>query len=149
MKLLYMLTTYLYREERNIDLQIAIFMPLIVATEFGILFMFLRELSVLPFALGCAFLGASQVVPTITKYINQLKFGITHDYSILFNPVDFIFALFKIELTDGMTLFFMVILMFIGVFFQMNNIKKQGYSYDTPIIVFEKDDPNMHGKIIS
>lgn len=148
MKLLYMFTTYLCKNG-NMELETAITLPLILAAIFGIIFMLLRQLSVLPFALGCAFLGASQVAPTIAKYVNQFIFGITHDYSLLFDPIDFIFALFKIELTDGWTLLFMIILMGVGIPLQLSFIKKQGYSYDTPIIVFETDNPNMHGKIIS
>lgn len=148
MKLLYMLTTYLFKKG-IMEFDTAIVMPLLVATILGIIFMLLRQLSVLPFAIGCVFLGASQVAPTIAKYVNQFIFGITHDYSLLFDPIDFIFALFKIELTDGWTLLFMVILMCIGLPIQLNSIKQQGYTYDTPIIAFETDDPNMHGKIIS
>ncbi len=148
MKLLYMFTTY-FAKNGNMEFGMAIIMPLILATIFGIVFMLLRQLSVLPFALACAFLGASQVAPTIAKYVNQFIFGITQDYSLLFDPIDFIFALFKIELTDGWTLLFMIILMCIGSSVQLSSIKKQGYTYDTPIIAFETDDPNMHGKIIS
>ena len=148
MKLLYMLTTHLV-SNNNIELSTAIISPLIGATVLGIIFMLLRQLSVLPFALGCVFLGASQLAPTIVKYINQIQFGITHDVSLLFDPVSFIFALFKIELTDGLTLIIMIILICIGLPIQLKDIKKQGYTYDTPIIVFETNDPNMHGKIIS
>lgn len=147
MKLLYMLTTYLCKNG-SMGFETAIMLPLVLGTILGIVFMLLRQLSVLPFALGCAFLGASQVAPTIAKYINQIIFGITHDYSLLFDPVDFIFALFKIELTDGWTLLLMIVLMCIGLPVQMNYIKRQGYSYDTPIIAFETDDPDMHGRII-
>lgn len=148
MKLLYMLTTYLCKNG-TMKFETAIVMPLMVATILGIIFMLLRQLSVLPFALGCVFLGASQVAPTIAKYVNQFVFGITHDYSLLFDPIDFIFALFKIELTDGWTLLFMIILICVGLPVQLKSIKQQGYTYDTPIIAFETDDPNMHGRIIS
>lgn len=106
-------------------------------------------LSVLPFALGCVFLGASQVAPTIAKYINQFIFGVTQDVSLLFDPIDFIFALFKVELTDGWTLLVLIILMCIGVPSQLKYIKQQGYDYDTPIIAFETDNSEKHGKIIS
>lgn len=148
MKMLYMLTTYLFKNG-SVDLDIAILLPLIVATLLGVIFMLLRQLSVLPFALGCVFIGASQVAPTVVKYINQIIFGITKDYSLLFDPVDFLFALFKIELTDGWTLLVMIIFMCIGVPLQLKYIKQQGYDYDTPVIAFETDDPNMHGKIVS
>lgn len=147
-KLLYMLTTYLCKKE-IIEFETAFTLPLVLATTLGIIFMLLQELSVLPFALGCVFIGASQVAPTIAKYINQFMFGITQDYSLLFDPVDFIFALFKIELTDGWTLLFMIIFMCIGLPFQLNYIKEQGYTYDTPIIVFETENKDMHGKIVS
>ena len=148
MKMLYMLTTYLFKNG-SVDLDIAILLPLIVATLLGVIFMLLRQLSVLPFALGCVFIGASQVAPTVVKYINQIIFGITKDYSLLFDPVDFLFALFKIELTDVWTLLVMIIFMCIGVPLQLKYIKQQGYDYDTPVIAFETDDPNMHGKIVS
>lgn len=147
MKLMYMVTTYLCKNGR-MEFEIAIILPLIVATVFGIQFMLWSDLSVLPFSLGCVFIGASQLAPTIAKYINQFIFGITGDYSLLFDPVDFIFALFKIELTDGWTLLLMIILMCIGLPIQLDYIKKQGYSYDTPIIAFETDDPDMNGKIV-
>ncbi len=148
MKISYMVTTFLYRSG-EIEIDMAIVIPLIFATIQGIIFMLLRQLSVLPFALGCVFIGASQVAPTIAKYVKQIIFSITHDYSLLFDPIDFIFALFKIELTDGWTLLFIIFLMSIGLPFQLRFIKQQGYTYDTPIIAFETDDPNMHGKIIS
>lgn len=148
LKLLYMLTTYLCKEG-VMEFSVAVILPLIVATILGIVFMFLRRISVLPFALGCVFIGASQLAPTIAKYINQFIFGLTQDYSLLFDPVDFVFALFKIELTDGWTLLLMILFMVIGLPLQFRYIKKQGYDYDTPLIVFETDDTNMHGKIIS
>ncbi|MCX4340811.1 MAG: hypothetical protein OSJ72_14355 [Lachnospiraceae bacterium] len=148
MKLLYMITTYLCKNG-NIEFETVIIMPLIVAAILGLILAAWRKMSVLPFALACVFLGASQVAPTLAKYVNQFVFGITHDYSLLFDPIDFIFALFKIELTDGWTLFFMIILMCIGLPIQLKSVKQQGYTYDTPIIAFETDDPNMHGKIIS
>lgn len=146
MKLLYMFTTYMCKNG-YIEFGTALILPLIAGAIAGIFFMLMKYLSVLPFALGCAFIGASQVAPTIAKYVNQIIFGITHDYSLLFDPVDFIFALFKIELTDGWTLLFMIILMISGVIFQLNYIKAQGFDYDTPLITFESDDPSTHGKI--
>ena len=148
MKFLYMVTTYMCKKGK-MDFQTAIFMPLILATIIGIILMLLKQFSVLPFALGCVFIGAAQLAPTLAKYINQILFGITHDYSLLFDPVDFIFALFKIELTDGTTLLLMIILMCIGLPIQLKYIKNQGYSYDCPVIAFETDDSNMHGKIVS
>lgn len=98
---------------------------------------------------ACVFLGASQVAPAIAKYVNQFIFGITHDFSLLFNLVDFVFVLSKMELTDGWTLLFMFIFMCIGLPVQLKSIKQQGYSYDTSIIAFETDNSYMHGKIIS
>ena len=148
MKLLYMLTTHLCKKG-IMEFSVALISPLIVATILGILFMFMREMSVLPFALGCVFIGASQLAPTIAKYINQFIFGITQDFSLLFDPIDFIFALFKIELTDGWTLLLMIIFMVCGLPIQLGYIKKQGYDYDTPLIVFETDNEDMHGKIVS
>lgn len=148
MKLLYMYTTYMCKAG-NMEFATAILLPLVLGTILGIIFMLLRQLSVLPFALGCVFIGSSQFASTAAKYINQIRFGITHDYSLLFDPIDFIFALFKIELTDGTTLLCMIVLMCIGIPVQLNYIKKQGYSYDTPVIAFETDDPDMNGKIIS
>lgn len=148
MKFLYLVTTYLCKQG-NMEFMNAICYPIIIGTISGIVFMFLRKLSVLPFVLGCVFIGSSQAASTLAKYTNQFIFGITHDPSLLIDPIDFIFALFKIELTDGWTLLFMVILMGIGIPLQLSFVKKQGYSYDTPIIAFETDDPQMHGKIVS
>lgn len=147
-KLLYMLTTY-WCKNGNMGFETAIIMPPIIAIILGVVFALLRQLSVLPFSLACVFLGASQLAPTIAKYVNQIIFGITQDYSLFFGPIDIIFALLKIELTDGWTLLFMIVLMCIGLPVQLNFIKEQGYTYDTPIIVFETKDSNMHGKIIS
>lgn len=148
MKLLYMLTTYLFKKD-IMDFGTAIIMPLIVAVIFGVIFALLKQMSVLPFSLACVFMGASLMAPKLAKYMNQFVFGITHDYSLLFDPIDFIFALFKIELTDGWTLLFMLILMAIGIPRHLNYIKQQGYTYDTPVITFETDDPNEHGGIFS
>lgn len=148
MKLFYMFTTYLCKEG-YIEFGLAITLPIIMGTILGIIFMLLQQLSVLPFALGCVFIGASQIAPTLAKYVNQVIFGITQDYSILFDPISFIFALFKIELTDEWTLAFMIFFMGIGLPVQLRYIKEQGYDYDTPIIAFETDNPEMHGKIIS
>lgn len=148
MKLLYMLTTYLFKNG-SMEFETAIIMPLVMATALGIVFALLQEMSVLPFSLACVFLGASQLAPTIAKYVNQFMFGITHDYSLLFDPIDFLFALLKIELTDGWTLLFMILLMCIGLRTQLDFIKQQGYTYDTPIIVFETNNSDMHGKIVT
>lgn len=148
MKLSYMFTTYLWKNEA-MDFGTTIALPLFIATVAGIIFMLWHQLSVLPFALGCVFIGASQVAPTIAKYVNQFIFGVTQDYSLIFDPIDFVFALFKIELTDGWTLLFMIVLMAIGVPMQLKYITEQGYTYDTPIIAFETDKPEMNGRIIS
>lgn len=148
MKLLYMLTTHLFKKD-IMSFGTAIIMPLLVAVVLGVIFALLRQMSVLPFSLACVFMGASLMAPKLAKYMNQFIFGITQDYSLLFDPIDFVFALFKIELTDGWTLLFMLILMAIGFPRHLNYIKKQGYTYDTPVIAFEIDDPSMHGKIIS
>lgn len=148
MKLMYMFTTYMFKEG-HMEIAPAIILPLICGMILGIIFMFLKQMSVLPFVLGCSFIGASQYAATLPKYINQFIFGITHDYSLLFDPIDFIFALFKIELTDGWALLIIIIFMCIGIPLQLKSVKNQGYSYDTPIITYETSDPNMHGKIIS
>lgn len=147
-KLSYMITTYMWKEG-YIELRVATALPVVLAIIFGLIFMLMSQLSVLPFALGCIFIGASQVAPVISKFINQVEFGITQDYSLLFDPRDLIFAMFNIELTDGWTLFFMIVFMGLGLPYQLNYIKQQGYTYDTPIIVFETDSKNMSGKIIS
>lgn len=147
MKITFMVTTFLFKKSM-VDISIMFIAPIIIGFIAGICFAAWTQMKVLPFVLACAFLGASQLAPTIVKYINRFIFGITQDYSILFDPIDLVFAVLKIELTDGWTLLVMMILMLEGIYKQIQSIHQQGYSMDTPIISFETDNPQMHGKII-
>lgn len=146
LKLVFMFTTWMFKNgNMGIDGMFAI--PLVSGIIAGIIFMLWKSLSILPFVLACTFLGASYVAPTISKYINQFIFGVTGDFSMLIDPVDLFFALFKIELTDGWTLLFVIILMGIGIPYQIRSIKNDGFELNTPVITYETENKKKHGKI--
>lgn len=146
LKLTFMLTTWMFKRG-DIELGIMFIIPIIIGVIAGIIFMAWTQMSVLPFVLACTFLGASNIAPTISKYINQFIFGITGDYSSLIDPIDLFFALFKIELTDGWTLVIVILLMAVGIPVQINSVKSQGFSLDTPVITYETERKEDHGKI--
>jgi len=135
-KLFFMLTTWLAKDH-GLGIEETIMVPLIAGTVVGIALMAWTQMRVSAFVLGCTFIGASQIAPVISEWINRIAFGITGDISFLFDPIDFIFALFKIELTDKWTLLAMVILMALGAYKQIKNMKEKGIPLDTPLIGFE------------
>ena len=55
----------------------------------------------------------------------------------LYDPIDILFALIKVELTDQWTLIAMIVLMAWGGYKQIQRIKANGIPLDTPLIGFE------------
>lgn len=135
-KLLYMLTTVLAKEGA-MDLSGAISLPLILGAVVGIALAAWTQMRISAFILSCSFLGASQIAPVISEWANRLIYGFTGDISYLFDPVDLIFAFFKIELTDQWALIAMIIFMIIGCKKHFHRLQQAGIAPDTPIIGFE------------
>ena len=146
MKLCFMVTTVMTKDGK-MSISAMITIPLIVGTIVGIVLMLWTQVSISAFVGACAFIGSTQIAPVISKYINQIQFGVTGNISYLYDPYDIVFALFKVELTDKWTLIFVIIFMIAGIYFQLKSVKNQGYDYDTPLITYETDDKNKHGKI--
>ena len=146
-KLAFMVTTVLMRQNQ-LDIGTMFSLPLIIGTIVGLFLMVWTKMRVSAFVAACAFIGASQIAPTIAKYIHQIQYGFTGDIGYIFDVYDIIFGIFKIELTDGITLIAMLILMPIGIFKQLQSVKAQGYDYSTPIITYETNKKDMHGKIL-
>jgi len=146
MKLCFMVTTVLTKDGK-MSISAMITAPLIIGTIVGIALMLWTQVSVSAFVAACAFIGASQIAPVISKYINQIQYGVTGNISYLFDPYDLVFALFKVELTDKWTLIFIVIFMIAGIYFQLKSVRDQGYDYNTPLIVYETNYKSKHGKI--
>ena len=135
-KLFLMLTTWLAKEH-GLGIGEAIMIPLAAGTVVGIMLMFWTRVRVSAFVLGCTFIGASQIAPVFSEWVNRICFGVTGNLEYLFDPIDIIFALFKIELTDKWTFFAMVILMGWGGYKQIKKLKEKGIPLDTPLIGFE------------
>lgn len=147
MKFTLMITTVLFKDGA-MEFISMVTTPVLAGTIIGLIMMAWIQMRVLPFVLCCTFIGASQIAPTIVEWINRGLFVATGDASILFDPIDLIFALFKIELTDSLTLGVMIILMAVGCVIQLNNLTSRGISYNTPIIGFEVP-LSENGKIIT
>lgn len=145
-KLLYMLTTVMAKEG-DIRITTALILPLVIGTIVGLVFAAWADMSIGVLILACSFIGASQVAPAISDIINKAGFMLTGSIGFLFDPVDFLFSVFHIDLVDAWTLLFMLILIPIGCYFQFKKLTAQGISPDTPIIVFESSDPEDNGKI--
>lgn len=135
-KLFFMLTTALVKAG-DMGIESAVVVPLIAGTIVGLILMAWTQVRVSAFVLGCTFIGASEIAPVISEWINRVGFAITGDYYYLFDPVDLLFSLFKIELTDKWTLIAMILLMIWGGYKQINNLKANDIPLDTPLIGFE------------
>lgn len=135
-KFVAMITTILFKEG-SIDIIEALVSPLIAGTLIGLIMMAWIQMRVMPFVLCSTFIGASSIAPTIAEWINRGGFIITGSSSFLPDPIDLLFALFKIELTDTITLLVMATLLILGCAIQLSRLKTQGIPYDTPIIGFE------------
>lgn len=135
-KLLFMLTTVLVKESA-MEISTAVAVPLIGGAVIGFILMAWKQMRVSAFVLGCTFIGASGIAPEIAKWINRIGFSLTGNPHFFFDPIDLIFAIFKIELTDTWTLVFMILFMAIGAYIQIRNMKKNGIAMDTPLIAYE------------
>lgn len=135
-KLFFMLTTVMAKSG-DMDIELAIILPLIAGTTVGLFLMAWTRVRVSAFVLGCTFIGASEIAPVISEWANRILFAATGSYYYLFDPVDLLFSLFKIELTDTWTLIAMIVLMAWGGYKQLNNLKANGIPFDTPLIGFE------------
>lgn len=145
-KMFFMLTTVLAKSG-DMEIASAVLLPLAVGTLVGLILMAWTKMRVSALVLGCAFIGASEIAPVISEWINRLLFSVTGDYSFFFDPVDVLFSLFKIELTDTWTLISMVVLMIWGGAVMINKLKAQNIPLDTPVIGFEVPR-SENGKII-
>ena len=145
-KLFFMLTTVLAKSG-DMEITSAVLLPLAAGTLVGLILMAWTKMRVSALVLGCAFIGASEIAPVISEWINRLLFSVTGDYSFFFDPVDVLFSLFKIELTDTWTLISMVVLMIWGGAVMINKLKAQNIPLDTPVIGFEVPR-SENGKII-
>lgn len=147
-KLLFMLTTVLAKEY-IIEISTAVILPLIGGTIVGFILMAWTQVSVSAFVLGCSFIGASEIAPVISEWINRIGFSLTGNLRFFYDPVDLLFAMFKIELTDIWTLVCMVLFMAIGAYIQIRNMKQKNIAMNTPLIAYESSiGPNgrIHDK---
>ena len=135
-KLFFMLTTVLAKAG-DMGIESAVILPLVAGTVVGLFLMAWTQVRVSAFVLGCTFIGASEIAPVISEWINRILFAATENYFYLFDPVDLLFSLFRIELTDTWTLIAMVVLMIWGGYKQITTLKANGIPLDTPIIGFE------------
>lgn len=141
-KLFFMLTTVLAKQG-IMEISTAAVLPLVVGTMIGFILMAWTRVRVSAFILGCTFIGASEIAPVISEWINRIGFSLTGNPQFFFDPVDLIFAMFKIELTDKWTLGCMILFMAIGACIQIRNMKQKGIAMDTPLIVYESSSgPN-------
>lgn len=135
-KFVAMITTVMFKEG-TMDFEMAFMIPFLCGMLIGLIMMVWVQMRVLPFVLCCTFIGASDIAPTVSEWVNRISYSISGDISYLFDPIDLLFSLFKIELTDAVTLFVMIVLLIIGCAIQLNDLKVRGISYATPIIGFE------------
>lgn len=135
-KLFFMLTTVLAKDG-TIEPEYTVIVPLLAGIVIGLGLMAWTRMRVSAFVLSCTFIGASEIAPVISEWINRISFSVTGDIGYLFDPIDLFFALFKIELTDKWMLISMVILMIWGGYNQIGRLKDQGIPLNTPLIGFE------------
>lgn len=135
-KLLFMLTTPLAKDG-TIGIEETLTIPLVAGTVIGVVLMLWIKMRVSAFVLGCTFIGASQIAPVVSEWINRIFFAATGDISYLFDPIDLLFALFKIELTDWWMFGAMLFFMALGGYKQIKRLKENGIPLDTPLIGFE------------
>ena len=135
-KVFFMLTTVLAKKY-IMEVSTALILPLVAGVVIGIILMAWTKIRISAFVLGCSFIGASGIAPILSKWVNRIVFSITGDVSYLFDPIDLIFGIFKIELTDGWTLFFLLVFMITGAYIQIRNIKRANIPLDMPLIAYE------------
>ena len=115
----------------------AILTPVIVGAIVGLFLMAWTRMRVSAFVLSCSFLGASEIAPVVSEWINRILYSTTGNYRYLFDPIDIMFALLRIELTDTWMLIAMIVFMTWGGYKQIQNLKANNIALDTPIIGFE------------
>lgn len=135
-KLFFMITTVLVKNN-TMKPGMALILPLIVGTLVSLGLMAWTKMRVSVFILGCTFIGASEIAPVVSVWVNRILFSITGDYRYMFDPMDILISLFKVELTDQWMLISMIVLMLWGGYKQLNRLKKEGIPLDTPLIGFE------------
>lgn len=135
-KLFFMLTTVLVKEGA-IDWATTFALPLVAGTVVGLILMAWVKMRVSAFVLACTFIGASEIAPVISEWINRIFFSVTGDFGYIFDPVDMAFALFKVELTDQWMLISMIVLMIFGGRKQIASLRENDIPLDTPLIGFE------------
>lgn len=141
----FVMVTTLALKSGSIGIVEMLMVPLVIGAIVGIILMYWTQIRVSAFVLFCAFLGATQIAPTVAKYINRIIYGMQG--GTVFDLYDIIFALFGIELTDFWTLVVLLICMITGTVHHLKSIKKQGYSFDAPLISYETNDTSIHGRI--
>lgn len=144
-KFIALITTAMFKEGA-MDFDVAFMIPYVCGAFIGLCMMAWVQMRVLPFILCSTFVGASEIAPTISEWVNRIGYSTTGDISYLIDPVDLLFSLFKIELTDTVTLITMTVLLIVGCAIQLNSLKEQGIPYSTPIIGFEAPR-SKNGKI--
>lgn len=138
MKLFTMVATVLLKQG-SIDIELAFVMPLIAGALIGLLLMAWTQMRVSAVVIGCSFIGASEIAPVISEWWNRAGYALTGDISYLFDPMDLLFALFKIELTDKVTLISLLVMLVFGCCYQLKRLSDRGIPYSTPVIGFEID----------
>ena len=145
MKLFTMVASVLLKQG-SITIELAFVMPLIAGTLIGLVLMAWIQMRISAVVIGCSFIGASEIAPVISEWWNRVGYALTGDSSYLFDPIDLLFALFKIELTDKVTLISLVMLLVFGCSYQLMWLHDLGIPYSTPVIGFEvarEDDGEM------
>lgn len=94
------LTYTVLAKNRAINIKITFALPLIAGTLVGLLLIAWIRMHISAFVLSCTFIGASEIAPVISEWINRFLFAVTGDLNYLFDPIDLFFALFKVELAD-------------------------------------------------
>lgn len=119
------------------DVGQAVLLPIVAGTVVGLGLMAWTKVRISAFVLGCSFIGASEIAPVISEWMNRLCYTVTGNAKYLLDPIDILFALIKVELTDHWTLIAMIVLMAWGGYKQIQRIKANGIPLDTPLIGFE------------
>lgn len=135
-KIFFMFTTVMWKEG-YMDGSEIVFLPLVMGTILGLALMAWTKMRVSAFVISCSFIGASDIAPVISEWYNRIMYSFTGDMSYLFDPLDLLFALFKIELTDAVTLISLIVFLAFGCCSQLKRLHNMGIPYSTPIIGFE------------
>lgn len=145
-KLFGMFTTVMLKNG-SLDAKVALMLPFVAGTLIGLVLMAWIQMRVSAFVISCSFVGAADIAPIISEWFNRIMYSTTGDISYLFDPIDLLFALFKIELTDEVTLYSLLILLALGCWSQLKRLKSMGIACSTPLIGFEVPREE-NGKII-